>query len=117
MKPTISQLFHQYFELTIAVLLACLFGTIGVASECDDLKIRRNFLSLSKSEWSEYIRVFRQMYSKGIFDQLAAIHADNFVTIHDYPQFLVWHRYFLWDFEKQMRTINPELTLPYWVSN
>lgn len=56
------------------------------------------------------------MYEKGIFEQLAYIHSSNFRLVHDYPQFLVWHRLFIHDFETQLMSIDPDLTLPYWVS-
>lgn len=85
-------------------------------STCESIRIRPDVKNLSPQEWQIYLNIFKQMYREGVFENMARIHHQNFRTIHDNPQFLFWHRYFVWDFENILRRYNSNLTLPYWVS-
>ncbi|XP_015793856.1 uncharacterized protein LOC107370381 [Tetranychus urticae] len=107
MKYLIENLFF------IIVTLVSLIYYVN-AQQCSNIVTRENILSISPEKWKTYVSAFRTMALNGDLDQLAKIHNDHFAVIHDSPQFLLWHRYFLHDFETRLRQIDPSLALPYW---
>ncbi|MGE7186771.1 tyrosinase family protein [Peribacillus sp. NPDC006672] len=47
-------------------------------------------------------------------DNIHGSHGDQRNAAHSGPAFLPWHRYFLWLFERDLQSIDPSVTIPYW---
>ncbi|MGF9859862.1 tyrosinase family protein [Priestia endophytica] len=87
-------------------------------------KVRKNVKHLTKKERKDFIRAILGLKEKGIYDRYIAWHATagNFQTppgshrnaAHMGPAFLPWHREFLLRFEKDLQSIVPGVTIPYW---
>jgi hypothetical protein len=43
------------------------------------------------------------------------IHVELLYLGYSTPEFLPWHRLFVWQFENALRLIDPNVTIPYWV--
>ena len=102
--------------IIFALLLQNLTFVKVQSQRCSEVRIRRNIASYSSQEVQSLIDALQLMYENRDLENLARIHTNNFGPIHDNPQFLPWHRFFVWDFENRLRQINPSLTVPYWVS-
>ena len=101
----------------VLVLLVHSFSFDHVLSQiCSQIRVLRNILSYSEAEINNLISAFDALYDAKVIEEFARIHSENFDLIHNNPQFLSWHRYFVYNFENRLRQINPSLTIPYWVS-
>ena len=87
--------------------------------------------NLEFTMWTELRTAITQVIASGTYQRLVRIHADmkqdsdGFqYTRHrmhgmlsgplGYRRFLPWHRAFLLIFERELRAINPNLSIPYW---
>eukprot|EP00834_Sanchytrium_tribonematis_P006378 NODE_464_length_7114_cov_0.303350.p1 type:complete len:496 gc:universal NODE_464_length_7114_cov_0.303350:4418-5905(+) len=99
-------IFGQYSEYSIPV-------------DCKDQRHRRDFRALSGDEWTAFANAFQQLKASGKLSDFAQLHMDKYNMIHsvpDYrPEFLMWHRAFIWEFENQLREVsgNDNITMPY----
>ncbi|MCY4557780.1 MAG: tyrosinase family protein [Chloroflexi bacterium] len=82
--------------------------------------VRKDQKKLTASEWVDFIAAVNAIQdvkaSAPDYSFLARIHAPQFHkgTAHKFPQFLPWHREYLWIFENRLRRERPNVTLPYW---
>ncbi|WHM38235.1 tyrosinase family protein [Streptomyces sp. BPTC-684] len=87
--------------------------------------VRRNHLDMSRSERRRFIKAVLEIKRRGIYDRFVKLHVD--VNSQDYldkdtgkrvghinPGFFPWHRQYLMEFEKELRRVDPTVTLPYW---
>ena len=86
------------------------------------IRVRKEFRDMTLAEWSAFRKTIIAVYSqndkmKSIIDYWTKVHLSYVPDAHNTPQFFPWHRYFLKIFEDQLRTINPNVTIPYWVFN
>lgn len=86
------------------------------------MAVRKNQAKLTASERRAFVNALLELKRRGGYDTYVAIH-DRFVmsdlddaerTGHVSPSFLPWHRKFLLQFEKDLQSINPSVTVPYW---
>ena len=75
---------------------------------------RKNFVDLTASELNRLGNALNELYSQGVIPTYANAHDAGWFDIHRGPAFLPWHRWFLLQFEQQLRSIDPRITLPYW---
>ena len=87
-----------------------------VAEPCKKLHVRRNFKCMSHEERERVVKVAQQLYANGFMDEIAEIHAKCWPAWHTTMQTLSGHRYIGVKLEQAMRQIDPDITLPYWVS-
>ncbi len=82
--------------------------------------VRKNQKNLNQDEWDDFIAAVRAIQdveaSAPNYSSLARVHTSRFHqrTAHRYPEFLPWHREYLWTFENRLRHERPDVTLPYW---
>ncbi|MCY4560291.1 MAG: tyrosinase family protein [Chloroflexi bacterium] len=82
--------------------------------------VRKDQSELTPSEWDTLIAALNAIQDVGAdspnYSSLARIHTPRFHqrTAHRFPEFLPWHREYLWVFENRLRRENPDVTLPYW---
>lgn len=75
---------------------------------------RKNFVNLTPSELNRLGNALNELYNQGVIGTYADAHDAGWFDIHRGPAFLPWHRWFLLQFEQQLRSIDPRITLPYW---
>lgn len=84
---------------------------------CPLTRERKPWDDLTCSEQQEYLAAIRQLKQNGIYDEFVRVHMQNEAESHGTPEFLPWHRWFIWQFESALRTVStndPCMTLPYW---
>ncbi len=70
---------------------------------------------MTHEERISVINVFKELYKKGVMDKFSEIHNRFWTESHKYIKAIVWHRQFLNEMDKEMKKINPNVTLLYWV--
>ncbi|MCX5126803.1 tyrosinase family protein [Streptomyces sp. NBC_00347] len=83
---------------------------------------RKNQATLTATEKSDFVAAVLELKRRGRYDSYVTTHnafitgdTDNGErTGHRSPSFLPWHRRFLLQFEADLQSINPNVTLPYW---
>lgn len=97
------------------------------------MHIRRDQAALSTAERQAYAnavvglkrapsRLLPSSGSPSRYDDYVWMHLQSMKSMtdtapgwaHEGPAFLAWHRYFIWQFELDLQTIDPTVTLPYW---
>ena len=89
--------------------------TYPVRPPCKKFHVRKDIKCLTKKESYELISVFKALYANGVFDLFSLVHGSYWPAIHKFAEAVPWHRLHINRFEKEMRKINPNITLPYWV--
>ncbi|MFB7665226.1 tyrosinase family protein [Kitasatospora sp. NPDC056138] len=86
------------------------------------MAVRKNQATLTAKEKRDFVDAVLELKRLGRYDNYVSIH-DTFITSdrdnservgHRSPSFLPWHRRFLLQFEQDLQSINPAVTLPYW---
>ncbi|KAJ1336158.1 tyrosinase [Microdochium nivale] len=106
------------------------FEAQGVSSSCkpSQIRIRRDYATLSNTEKREYIRAVKCLMdtpsripegvapgAKSRYDDFVAVHINQTQTIHFTGNFLSWHRNYIHAFESALRSeCRFTGTLPYW---
>ncbi|ERS98456.1 tyrosinase [Sporothrix schenckii 1099-18] len=92
----------------------------------DKLAIRREYGDLTKEERKSYVDAMLCLMSKppkltqfpGVtnrYEDFVAVHVNQTLSIHGTGNFLSWHRYYTWAFEKALQTeCGYNGTQPYW---
>ena len=92
----------------------------------EGLKIRKDESKLSFEERDRFRYAFISLINNGLFDEFVNIHAmprydmhsRNMVTgqvsLSGVQRFLPWHRAYLYEFEKLLQSVEPDVTIPYW---
>jgi tyrosinase len=87
------------------------------------LQVRKNASSLSAGEIQDFVdavKTLKNTYQPGstlsVYDTFVQTHSQAFLdhASHGGPAFLPWHREFLLEFERQLQTVKPNVTIPYW---
>ncbi|PGH02445.1 tyrosinase [Blastomyces parvus] len=91
------------------------------------LTIRKEWRFMPKAERRKYIEavyclqskpsLFTQEEapgSKSLFDSFAVVHINQTPFIHGTYNFLAWHRYFVWAYEKALKECGYHGASPYW---
>jgi len=83
------------------------------------IRARPDEYLLTDAQKQAFVSAVNALNASGAYGRLAAFHADMTHDMHGDRQwgiqrFLVWHRIYLCEFEKLLRTIDPAITLPYW---
>jgi len=82
--------------------------------------VRKDQKNLTELEWEGFIAAVNAIQdvtaTEPSYSLLARIHTPRFHrgTAHRFPEFLPWHREYLWIFENRLRRENADVTLPYW---
>jgi tyrosinase len=85
--------------------------------------VRKNQANLTEQEKTNFVNALKTLkttYRPGstldVYDEFVQEHFESFSSgqAHGGPAFLVWHREFLLEFEHELQTVNPTVTIPYW---
>lgn len=75
---------------------------------------RKDQAKLTASEQERFLCAFNVLNQNGTLGQFVEVHGQPVHQMHHTLRFLPWHRAFLVEFEKALRSIHPDVTLPYW---
>ncbi|KAJ3156113.1 hypothetical protein HDU86_004081 [Geranomyces michiganensis] len=97
------------------------FGDYGA---CKTTFVRKEIHDLTQSEWMTYMTTIQKAmvtpYSGNpkitLWERFAQIHNNYQDQIHANSIFILWHRWFLYYVELQLRTINANFRFPYWAT-
>ena len=85
------------------------------------VRVRKDARTLTQTERQLFLATSRKLLDSGDFEKYPIAHSWGFnYDIHfmheePYPPlFLVWHRAFLLNFERELQEIEPDVSLPYW---
>lgn len=75
--------------------------------------------NLEFNQWASLRNAIDQLIANGTYDQFVRIHSEGRHRMHGWTEvgtqrFLPWHRAYLIIFERELRNINPSLSIPYW---
>lgn len=98
-------------SLLVALLVVWLLLTAAAAAEerretlPDDCgtSVRRPWRDLSCHEQRQFLRTLSALKENGLYDEFVMVHWSSRLHSHDIPDFLPWHRWFLWVFEKELQ--------------
>ncbi len=80
----------------------------------------QRFSNLEFQRWDALGYAIYRLIEKGIYDWLVNTHSGGRHRMHGWSgevgtnRFLPWHRAYLIIFERELRKINPTLSIPYW---
>lgn len=74
---------------------------------------RKDQASLSETEQGRFLCALTTLINDGTYGQLVAIHAQVHYQ-HGTQRFLPWHRVYLLILEQALRSIHPDVSIPYW---
>ena len=75
---------------------------------------RKDQASLSATERGRFLCAFNTLIGNGTLGPLVDIHGDPAHMPHTTQRLLPWHRVYLLQFEKALRAIHPDVSIPYW---
>lgn len=91
------------------------------------LRVRRSIYSLTPDEVSRLVNAINTLRANGTYREFMNRHIQAMMAetpandpttdrnvAHRGPAFLSWHRAFIYEFEEQLRAVDPTVTLPYW---
>ena len=101
----------------VAVVATLLPSTIS-ASDCANstgTSRRKAWRDMTCDEQDAYLNAVTAMKNSGIHDEFVRIHLLNSGAAHGVPEFLPWHRWYIYQYEKaQQEYANVcSITLPY----
>jgi tyrosinase len=74
---------------------------------------RKDQATLSGTEQGRFLCALTTLINDGTYGQLVAIHAQVHYQ-HGTQRFLPWHRVYLLILEQALRSIHPDVSIPYW---
>ncbi|GAB0495116.1 hypothetical protein MMPV_006414 [Pyropia vietnamensis] len=77
-----------------------------------DVRLRKEVRTLTQTERRRFVDAVVALVDSGIFAQFVPVHARW--GAHGRASFFPWHRLFLLEFEDALRTVDPQVTLPFW---
>ena len=92
-------------------------GTTTSASGCE---VRPEFRDESPAQLQKFISALRKMQQvppgggPSAYDKFVQLHLNESAVIHDFANFLPWHREFLLQFEQALQKLEPGVVIPYW---
>jgi tyrosinase len=75
---------------------------------------RKDQAALSATEQSRFLCAFNVLNANGTLGQFVEVHGQPIHRMHHTLRFLPWHRVFLVRFERALRAIHPDVSIPYW---
>jgi hypothetical protein len=76
---------------------------------------RRAWRDLSCEQQDEYLEAVLLLKDTGIYDEFTILHEQYTDRSHLTPEFLPWHRWFIYQFEKALQYVSGKcIYIPYW---
>ena len=78
------------------------------------MRIRKHYDRLTPEERQRFVQALLALKDDGRYDQHVRIYQRATCWARRGPAFLPWHRHLLLRFEEDLRSAEPDVTLPYW---
>ena len=75
---------------------------------------RKDQAKLTDNEKQRFLCAFDILNQNGVLGQFVETHGQSAHRMHHTLRFLPWHRVYLAKFEQALRSIHPDVTIPYW---
>ncbi|MFD5418345.1 tyrosinase family protein [Streptomyces sp. NPDC127069] len=83
---------------------------------------RQNQKNLTAAQKKRFTSALLELKRNGVYDEFVRTHGTYFVPDRDTklrvghmsPSFFPWHRSYLLEFEKRLREVDPQVSVPYW---
>jgi hypothetical protein len=88
-----------------------------ISWDCDNVISRQSIYKMSDEDRNRYFDAVKAINSgpkPTEWDKFARIHVEYFWQIHDKPMFFPWHRVYLANLERLLRTKDPKVRIPFW---
>mmetsp|Transcript_16050 Transcript_16050/g.28035 ORF Transcript_16050/g.28035 Transcript_16050/m.28035 type:complete len:635 (+) Transcript_16050:313-2217(+) len=87
-----------------------------ITDDCDGPRTRRSWRSMSQRDRDAFISAVERLKGSGRYDDFVWTHITQNEASHMVPEFLPWHRWFLYVFETELRQVSGDcgLTVPFW---
>ncbi len=85
--------------------------------KCSKIRVRREVTSLTAAEFAKFanaVWILNAGKHPTAFDAFTMVYMNNSHWVQGSDAFFPWNRRFLWTFEEALRSIDPDVTLPYW---
>ncbi|TPX62929.1 hypothetical protein PhCBS80983_g00019 [Powellomyces hirtus] len=117
--------------LTASAFAALAFSGQGVDaagfgdySACRSTIVRKEIHDLTRDEWMTYMTTIQKAMvtphptkpSITIWERFAEVHNQYNAQIHANSAFVIWHRWFTYYAERELRKLNPAFVFPYWAT-
>jgi len=100
--------------LALAIYWSTSLLSFCAARDCHT-SFRRAWRDLTCQEQDDYLDAVIQVKNSGLYDEFIAVHLSVAPLTHSPAEFLPWHRWFIWNFEKLLqRTTGRCVYIPYW---
>lgn len=87
---------------------------ISLARDCQT-SFRRAWRDLSCQEQDEFLEAIILIKESGVFNEFIEVHLQTAIFTHGPAEFLPWHRWFIWQFEKALQEATGRcIYIPYW---
>lgn len=74
--------------------------------------------TISSAEWDRYAAAVNALNQRGtgqtIFERFVQSHVENADQGHRGAYFLPWHRQMIYEYEQELKAIDPSVSIPYW---
>lgn len=106
-SPCLTSVVRSLFLFLVAI-------SVVHAQRCGTSR-RRPWRSLSCAEQDQFLNALLALKESGGYDDIATVHWQTGGAAHQRPEFLPWHRYYVWIFEQALQDVtNSCITVPYW---
>jgi tyrosinase len=82
------------------------------------VRVRKNANNLTTAERTRFLNALRTLNTTGRYLPYQQVHRlqvpPQFVDAHNAAAFLPWHRSYILRFERDLQSIDPSVSLPYW---
>ncbi|KAH6571196.1 hypothetical protein BASA50_010617 [Batrachochytrium salamandrivorans] len=116
------------FLATIATLATELTLAALPSGSCSAPRVRKEWRRLSDGERSAFLSAVKALKARGPssasasgngmaswnYDQFVDAHWKNVDVAHGVPDFLPWHRFYIYGYEAALRSIDSSIDLPFW---
>lgn len=75
---------------------------------------RRDQAKMTATERSRFLCAFDVINANGTLGQFVEVHGQAIHHMHHTLRFLPWHRVFLVRLERALRSVHPDVSIPYW---
>jgi len=102
-------------KLMAILALAC--GVQAQRESCDN--VRREWRAMTSSQQQTFIQAVNTLAQSGQYASWLSVHTNPSIDrfAHNSDGFFPWHRWFVWNFEQQLRGLGAQfacVTVPYW---
>lgn len=105
------------YLLAVGVLYATSIAVPAYGQGCRTIETRKEIRDMTDAERNTYINAIITLQSGSRptrYDRLSQMHYNARGTAHGWAWFFSWHRAYLMEFQRLLRTVDSSIVIPYW---